>query len=96
MSTHGEIESAVRAELMADPRLPHPGEVAIEVDAGVVTLRGTVGSFAQLRAAVASATSSTVGTTITKAPASVACCATQSVVTRTSGNVAAMSNPSPI
>ncbi|MDA0159879.1 BON domain-containing protein [Solirubrobacter ginsenosidimutans] len=55
MSTNGEIEAAVRAELMGDPRLPHPDEVAIAVDAGLVTLRGTVGSFAQLRAAVADA-----------------------------------------
>jgi osmotically-inducible protein OsmY len=48
----GTIESDLRAQLLADPRIPAPDEIAIEVNGGVVTLRGTVGSFAQRRAAV--------------------------------------------
>jgi osmotically-inducible protein OsmY len=43
--------------LHADPRLPHPEEVAVGVDEDVVTLRGTVGSFNQRRAAVRDARS---------------------------------------
>ncbi|MBV8219549.1 MAG: BON domain-containing protein, partial [Solirubrobacterales bacterium] len=35
-----------------DSRLPHPSEVAVLVEDGVVTLRGTVGSFGQRLAAV--------------------------------------------
>jgi osmotically-inducible protein OsmY len=49
------IEADVIAELELDPRLPAAGEVAVEVGPGSVTLRGTVGSFAQRRAAVADA-----------------------------------------
>jgi osmotically-inducible protein OsmY len=45
----------VRAELASDPRLPYPEEIAVESFGDVVTLRGTVGSFAQRRAAVADA-----------------------------------------
>src|SRR5689334_19980386 len=45
----------IRAELESDPRLPSPGEIAIEAFGDTVTLRGTVGSFAQQRAAVADA-----------------------------------------
>src|SRR5262245_10554212 len=55
MKTNGHIEAGVRAQLADDPRLPHGDEIAIEVDGDVVTLRGTVGSFAQRRAAVADA-----------------------------------------
>ena len=47
----------VRAVLAGDPRLPAAGEIAVDVDAfgTSVTLRGTVGSFAQKRAAVTDA-----------------------------------------
>ena len=53
--TDDNIESAVRAELQGDPRLPYVDEIAVEAYGGAVTLRGTVGSFAQQRAAVADA-----------------------------------------
>jgi len=48
-----QIERDVRAELAADPRIPFADEISVEAHAGSVTLRGTVGSFAQRRAAVA-------------------------------------------
>src|SRR5262245_30817891 len=51
--TDDNIESAVRAELQDDPRLPYVDEIAVRAYGGAVTLRGTVGSFAQQRAAVA-------------------------------------------
>ena len=53
--TDDNIESAVRTELAGDPRLPYVDEIAVEATGGAVTLRGTVGSFAQQRAAVADA-----------------------------------------
>jgi len=53
--TDDNIESAVRTELQTDPRLPYADEIAVEAYGGAVTLRGTVGSFAQQRAAVADA-----------------------------------------
>jgi osmotically-inducible protein OsmY len=49
------IEADIITELELDPRLPAPGEVAVEVGPSSVTLRGTVGSFAQRRAAVVDA-----------------------------------------
>jgi osmotically-inducible protein OsmY len=49
------IEAQILAELAADPRIPNPDEIAVDASEGVVTLRGTVGSFAQRRAAVAHA-----------------------------------------
>src|SRR5215212_11506583 len=49
---NGSIEDAVRDELVLDPRLPDPEQVAVSAEAGEVTLRGTVGSFRQRRAAV--------------------------------------------
>lgn len=52
MSTDASIETEVLDALRADPRLPHPEEVAVAVDDDAVTLRGTVGSFKQRRAAV--------------------------------------------
>ncbi|HUA44328.1 MAG TPA: BON domain-containing protein [Solirubrobacteraceae bacterium] len=52
MATDVSIESAVLDELRSDPRIPHPEEVAVSVDEDGVTLRGTVGSFSQRRAAV--------------------------------------------
>ena len=50
-----QIEAELRATLHADARLPAPREIAIGVQDSHVTLRGTVGSFAQRRAAVADA-----------------------------------------
>jgi hypothetical protein len=49
------VRSFVRGELAQDPRLPYPDEIAVDAERGIVTLRGTVGSFSQLRAAVADA-----------------------------------------
>jgi osmotically-inducible protein OsmY len=46
------IETAVAEALRSDPRIPHPEEVAVTVDEDAVTLRGTVGSFSERRAAV--------------------------------------------
>jgi osmotically-inducible protein OsmY len=53
--TNDSIQDAVRTELAGDPRLPYVDEIAVEAYGGAVTLRGTVGSFAQQRAAVADA-----------------------------------------
>jgi osmotically-inducible protein OsmY len=53
--THDRIIEGVRAELASDPRLPAPDEIAVEAYGETVTLRGTVGSFAQQRAATADA-----------------------------------------
>jgi osmotically-inducible protein OsmY len=53
--TNDSIQDAVRDELAGDPRLPYVEEIAVEAYGGAVTLRGTVGSFAQQRAAVADA-----------------------------------------
>jgi osmotically-inducible protein OsmY len=50
-----QTEDDVRAEIARDPRIPYPGEIAVEVVDRVATLRGTVGSFAQQHAAVADA-----------------------------------------
>jgi osmotically-inducible protein OsmY len=47
-----QIEAAVRGQLAADPRLERPEEIAVDARSGVVTLRGTVGSFAQRLAAL--------------------------------------------
>jgi osmotically-inducible protein OsmY len=55
MSTDGQVRDDVRAALAADQRLPYADEIAVDVYDSVVTLRGTVGSFAQQRAAVADA-----------------------------------------
>ena len=53
--TNDRVIEDVRAELASDPRLPYPDEIAVESFGDTVTLRGTVGSFAQRRAAVADA-----------------------------------------
>src|SRR3954451_22473059 len=45
----------VRAVLANDPRLPAAEEIAVDAYGDAVTLRGTVGRFAQQRAAVADA-----------------------------------------
>jgi osmotically-inducible protein OsmY len=56
MDIHNDrIRDDVRAELAKDPRIPYVDEIAVEAYGGAVTLRGTVGSFAQQRAAVADA-----------------------------------------
>jgi osmotically-inducible protein OsmY len=55
MLTDTVLEDDIRASLVDDPRIPDPSEIAVASDAGVVTLRGTVGSFKQRRAAVADA-----------------------------------------
>jgi osmotically-inducible protein OsmY len=49
------IEGEIIARLELDPRIPDAQEIAVKADGDVVTLRGTVGSFAQRRAAVADA-----------------------------------------
>jgi len=53
--TNDRVIDDVRAQLADDPRVPYPEEIAIESFGDTVTLRGTVGSFAQRRAAVADA-----------------------------------------
>jgi osmotically-inducible protein OsmY len=45
----------VRNALADDPRIPCVNEIAVDAYGGAVTLRGTVGSFAEQRAAVADA-----------------------------------------
>jgi osmotically-inducible protein OsmY len=53
--TNATIEDEIIAKLEVDRRIPAPEEIAVEVEGEVVTLRGTVGSFAQRRAAVGDA-----------------------------------------
>lgn len=45
------LEDAVIESLDFDPRIPDSSEIAVAADGGIVTLRGTVESFAQRRAA---------------------------------------------
>jgi osmotically-inducible protein OsmY len=45
------LEDAALASLDRDPRIPASSEIAVSVDDGIVTLRGTVESFSQRRAA---------------------------------------------
>ena len=52
---YDEIPAKVRAQLDSDPRQPYADAVAVDAYGSSVTLRGTVGSFAQQRAAVADA-----------------------------------------
>ena len=52
MSNDNVIVDEIRAALEQDRRLPHPAEVAVSERAGTVTLRGTVASPGQRRAAV--------------------------------------------
>ena len=49
---NASAEDAVREVLSLDERIPDPEQVAVSADAGLVTLRGTIGSFGQRRAAV--------------------------------------------
>jgi osmotically-inducible protein OsmY len=53
--TNDQVEAGVRTQLADDPRLPYTDEIAVEAYGGAVTLRGTVGSFTQERAAIADA-----------------------------------------
>jgi osmotically-inducible protein OsmY len=57
MLTTTALEDDIRASLLDDPRIPDPSEIAVLAEDGVVTLRGTVGSFKQRRAAVSDARS---------------------------------------
>jgi osmotically-inducible protein OsmY len=49
--TDTALEDAVLASLDRDPRIPASSEIAVTVDDGIVTLRGTVENFSQRRAA---------------------------------------------
>jgi osmotically-inducible protein OsmY len=51
MLTDTPLAGAVLASLDLDPRIPDSLEIAVDTDGGVVTLRGTVESFRQRRAA---------------------------------------------
>jgi len=50
--TNATVADDLRTLLLLDERVPDPGAVAVSADEGLVTLRGTVGSFATRRAAV--------------------------------------------
>jgi osmotically-inducible protein OsmY len=45
------VEDAVISSLSLDPRIPDSTEIAVAVEDGIATLRGTVESFGQRRAA---------------------------------------------
>jgi osmotically-inducible protein OsmY len=51
MLTNTSLEDAVTDSLGRDPRIPDSIEIAVAVDGGLVTLRGTVENFSQRRAA---------------------------------------------
>jgi osmotically-inducible protein OsmY len=51
MANETAIADGIRAEYVRDSRITNPAEVAIAVKDGTVTLRGTVGSIKQRRAA---------------------------------------------
>ncbi|HEX6713660.1 MAG TPA: BON domain-containing protein [Thermoleophilaceae bacterium] len=53
--TNEKVIAGVRNKLGDDLRVPYPDEIAVEAFGGSVLLRGTVGSFAQRRAALADA-----------------------------------------
>jgi osmotically-inducible protein OsmY len=57
MLTDTSLADAVIASIDLDPRIPESLEIAVAADAGLVTLRGTVESFSQRRAAGKDATS---------------------------------------
>ena len=46
-ATSHRIEDDVRSAIAEDPRVPYPTEIAVEAYGGAVSLRGTVGSFAE-------------------------------------------------
>ena len=52
MLTNTPLEDEAIASLELDPRIPDSTEIAVSADGGTVTLRGTVESFRQRRAAV--------------------------------------------
>jgi osmotically-inducible protein OsmY len=52
MSPNFQLDEEVRNWLARDPRIPHAAEIAVSGDGGIVTLRGTVNSFKERRAAV--------------------------------------------
>jgi osmotically-inducible protein OsmY len=49
--TNTPLADEVLASLALDPRIPESTEIAVQADEGIVTLRGTVESFGQRRAA---------------------------------------------
>jgi len=49
--TNSPLADEVLESLDLDPRIPDSAEIAVAADGGMVTLRGTVESFAQRRAA---------------------------------------------
>ena len=51
MLTNSPLADDVLESLDLDPRIPDSAEIAVAADGGMVTLRGTVESFAQRRAA---------------------------------------------
>jgi osmotically-inducible protein OsmY len=51
MLTNTALEDQVLAGLTLDPRIPDPIEIAVSADGDTITLRGTVESFRQRRAA---------------------------------------------
>ena len=51
MLTNSPLADEVLDSLGLDPRIPDSAEIAVAADGGTVTLRGTVESFAQRRAA---------------------------------------------
>jgi osmotically-inducible protein OsmY len=55
MEINQPIIDAVRDRLDRDPRLPRADEIAVTAHGNEVTLRGTVGSFAEVNAAVSDA-----------------------------------------
>jgi osmotically-inducible protein OsmY len=55
VKTNNELIDDVTDELFFDPRIPDLDGIAVAADDGAVTLRGTVGSFHQKRAAGAAA-----------------------------------------
>jgi osmotically-inducible protein OsmY len=51
VSADPSLADAVIATISGDPRITHPSEIAVSAVGGMVTLRGTVDSFPQRRAA---------------------------------------------
>jgi osmotically-inducible protein OsmY len=54
-ATNDRIQDDVRDALEDDPRIPYVNEIAVEAYGDSVTLRGTVGNFAEKQAAIADA-----------------------------------------
>lgn len=51
------VEDGIRSAIAVDPRISDPAEIAVVVENGAATLRGTVESFAQRHAAASDARS---------------------------------------